>query len=115
MSDEEIIGFYRRLKNVLVNKPYKIIYLDMDDIADGIRIIRKERSDEKGNEFWFPLMLNYLEESPYGKAHALAGEEGLLMHLEHRKSLEHRIIEEIFRENTITLKAKNYSSFWNDL
>ncbi len=115
MSDEEIISFYGRLKNVLADKPYKIIYLDMEDIADGIRIIRKERSDEKGNEFWFPLMLSYLEESPYGKAHALAGERGLLMHLEHRKSLEHRIIEEIFKENTITLKAKNYSSFWNDL
>lgn len=108
MSDEEIIDFYRRLKNILGDKPYKIIYLDMEDIADGIRVIRKERSDEKGNEFWFPLMLQYLEESPYGKAHVLAGEEGLFRHLEHRRVLEHRIIEEIFRENTIILKAKNY-------
>ncbi len=53
-------------------------------------------------------MLQYLEESSYGKAHALSGMEGLLTHLEHRKSLEHRIIEEIFKEKTINLKAKNY-------
>ena len=108
MTDEEILDFYRRLKSVLSDKPYKIIYLDMENIADGIQIIRKERSDEKGNELWFPLMLQYLEESPYGKAHALSGMEGLLTHLEHRKSLEHWIIEEIFKEKTIILKAKNY-------
>ncbi len=108
MTDEEILDFYGRLENVLSDKPYKIIYLDMEDIAGGIQIIRKERSDEKGNELWFPLMLQYLEESPYGKAHALSGIEGLLTHLEHRKSLEHRIIEEIFKEKTIILKAKNY-------
>lgn len=41
MSDEEIIDFYRRLKNILGDKPYKIIYLDMEDIADGIRVDRK--------------------------------------------------------------------------
>lgn len=108
MTDDEIMNFYRKLKDILAGKPYRIIYLDVEDIAGGIDVIRKERSDDKGNELWFPLMLKYLEESPYGKAHALTGLEGLLTHLEHRKALEHRMIKEIFKENTMVVKAKNY-------
>lgn len=108
MTDDEILNFYQRLKDILTDKPYKIIYLDIDDISGGIDIIRKERSDEKGNELWFPLMIKYLEESPCGKEHNLTGLEGLLIHLEKRKALEHRMIDEIFRENSIVVKAKNY-------
>ena len=78
----------------------------MEDIAGGIDTIRKERADDTGKELWFPLMLQYIEESPYGKAHALNGLAGLLTHLEHRKSLEHRIIEAVFKENTLVIKAK---------
>lgn len=109
MTDEEILNFYRRLKRVLADKPYRIIYLDVDDIPGGIDMIRKERSDDKGNELWFPLMIRYLEESTYGKEHMLTGLEGLLTHLNRRKTLEHRIIDEVFKENTIVLKAKNYT------
>lgn len=108
MRDEEILDFYRRLKDVFAYKPYQIIYLDMDDIPGGIDVIRKERSDENGNELWYPLMIKYMEESPYGKEHAFTGMEGLLRHLDRRKALEHRIIEEVFRENTIVIKSKNY-------
>ena len=106
MTDAEILDFYRRLKNVLTDKPYKIIYLDVDDIPAAIDIIRKERSDDNGNELWFPLMIAYIEESPYGKEHALTGLEGLLGHLERRKALEHRIMEEVFKEEAVVVKAK---------
>lgn len=108
MADEEILDFYIKLKSILADKPYKIIYLDMDDISKGIDTIRKERSDDEGNELWFPLMIRYVEESPYGQKHTLTGLEGLLKHLERRRTLEHRIIDEIFKEKTLVVKAKNY-------
>ncbi|MDE5932862.1 MAG: deoxynucleoside kinase [Lachnospiraceae bacterium] len=108
MTDEEILDFYGRLKRVLGDKPYRIIYLDVEDIPAAIDIIRKERSDDEGNELWFPMMVWYLEESPYGKAHGLKGLEGLLGHLEKRKSLEHRIMGEVFGENGIAVRAKEY-------
>lgn len=108
MSDEEILDFYRRLKKVLADKPYRIVYLDVEDIPAAIDIIRKERSDDAGNELWFPMMVWYLEESPYGKAHGLTGLEGLLGHLEKRKALEHRIMGEVFRENAVVVRAKGY-------
>ncbi len=109
MTDEEILDFYRRLKNVLADKTYRIIYLDMEDIQGAIDVIRKERSDDNGNELWFPLMLRYLEESPHGKEHMLTGMEGLIAHLERRKTLELRIIEEVFKEKSAVVKAKKYT------
>lgn len=108
MTEEEIMSFYRKVKQVLENKEFQILYLDVEDIPNTIEIIRKERSDENGNELWFPLMIRYIEESPYGKEHHLKGMEGLLTHLKRRKALEHQIIDEIFSKNTIMLKSKNY-------
>ena len=108
MTEEEIMSFYRKVKQVLDNKEFQILYLDVEDIHNTIEIIRTERSDENGNELWFPLMIRYIEESPYGKEHHLKGMEGLLTHLERRKALEHQIIDEIFSKNTIMLKSKNY-------
>ncbi|MDE5867303.1 MAG: hypothetical protein K2H31_12020, partial [Lachnospiraceae bacterium] len=69
----------------------------------------KERSDDNGNELWFPLMIRYLEESPYGKEHMLPGLEELIAHLERRKALELRIIGEIFKEKSVVVKAKGYT------
>lgn len=109
MTDDEILDFYKRLKTVLSGKPFQIIYLDVDDIREGIEIIRRERSDDKGNELWFPLMMKYLEESPYGKKNSLCDMDGLVAHLERRKALEHRIMNEVFREESVILKAKNYN------
>ena len=108
MTEEEILSFYRKVKQVLESKEFQILYLDVEDIPNTIEIIRKERSDENGNELWFPLMIRYIEESPYVKEHNLKGMEGLLTHLERRKALEHQIIDEIFSKNTIMLKSKNY-------
>lgn len=110
MSDEEILKFYVRLKAVLAGKQYKIIYLNVEDIPNAIDVIRKERLDDKGNELWFPMMLQYLENSPHGKSHALTGLEGLIAHLERRKALEFRILDEVFPENHVVLKAKSNSA-----
>lgn len=108
MTDNEILDFYRRLKNVLADKPYRIVYLDLEDIPGGIDVIRKERSDDAGNELWFPMMLRYLEESPYGRKHKMTGLEGLIGHLEKRRALERRLVDEVFAERAVVVKAKDY-------
>lgn len=107
MREEEILDFYMRLKKVLADKPFQIVYLDVEDIPGAVDTIRKERSDDNGNELWFPVMLEYLEHSPYGKAHSVSGLEGLLMHMEERRKLEHRILMEVFKENSVILRAKS--------
>lgn len=71
MNDDEIVDFYRRVKDTLKGKKYKIIYLSVDNVREAEEIIKKERSDEAGNEMWFPVMIKYLEGAPFFKAHQL--------------------------------------------
>ena len=106
MSDEEIIAFYRRLAEVLKDKSFIIAYLEVEDVAESINVIRKERVDGDGNEVWFPLMMAYIEECPWSKKHDIKGFDGLISHLEHRKALELRLLREVFPEHAVILKSK---------
>ena len=108
MTDEEILGFYRRLRDVLEEKEYRILYLEVDDIAESINIIRRERVDADGNEMWYPLMMAYIEECPWSKKNGIKGFDGLISHLEHRGNLELKILKEVFPEHTVILKSKSY-------
>ena len=107
MNDEEIMAFYQRLYRAIYPKKIKIIYLDVENLQESVENIKKERSDENGVELWFPMMVKYVEESPYGKRNGLSGMVGLLSHLERRKALEHRIIKEVFFKETQILKSKS--------
>lgn len=50
MQDDEILAFYRKVHEILQNNPYKILYLDVEDIAGSLEVIKKERADENGVE-----------------------------------------------------------------
>ena len=108
-SDEEIIGFYRHVLKALEGKDYRIVYLNAEDISGNLAVIRKERSDENGNELWFPLMLQYFNDSPYAKKKGLEGEEALIRHFIHRRDLELRICKEIFPDRSVILPSKKYT------
>ena len=108
MQDEEIIAFYKKIADILAQKQYQILYLDTDDVAGSLEVIRKERVDEKGNEIWYQMMLQFLESCPYGKDHGFNGFDDLVAHLEHRKTLEKRILNEVFSEHAVILKSKDY-------
>ncbi len=108
MTDEEIVAFFLRLKAVLAGRDFQVLYLEADDIAGSLQVIRKERVDANGNEMWFPLMVGFLEDSPHGRRHGLKGFDGLVKHMEHRKSVENRILSEVFPEQAVILKSKNY-------
>jgi deoxyadenosine/deoxycytidine kinase len=107
-SDEEIMDFYREIKEALEGKEYKIMYIRTGDIKANIDVIRKERSDDKGNEMWFPLMMGYFDNSPYAVERGLSGTEALLEHFKHRQELELRICKEIFQGRYKIYKSKDY-------
>lgn len=109
ISDDEIILFYEEIEKVLRDKEYRIIYLETENVSENIDIIRKERSDEHGNEMWFPLMLGYFNESPYAKNRGVSGEAELLKHFLHRQELELKICREVFKDRYTVLKSKNYT------
>ncbi len=107
-SDQDIIDFYKEVRKKLSDKDYQIIYLLTEDIPSSINTIRKERSDEQGNELWFPLMLGFFDESPYAKKNGLSGEEAMFLHFKHRQELELTICKEIFPDRYSVLKSKDY-------
>ncbi|MBO4900651.1 MAG: hypothetical protein J5509_10225 [Lachnospiraceae bacterium] len=108
MPDDEIISFYREVREALEGKDYHIYYLEADDVEGNINVIRKERSDDDGNEMWFPLMMGYFNESPYAKRYGVSGDDELIRHLEHRQELELRICREVFADRFTVLKSKKY-------
>ena len=108
-SDDEIMEFYQDIRNMLHGKNYHIIYLKTDDIRGNLEVIRKERSDDKGNEIWFPLMLGFFNDSPFAKKNGLNGEDDLIHHFQHRQKLELQICEEIFSTKYTVIPSKAYS------
>ena len=108
MSDDEIVSFYSDIREALKGKEYRILYLRSDDIEQNIAQIRKERSDENGNELWFPVMIDYFDNCPYSRAHNKSGGKDLIGHLSHRQELELRLCRELFADKAVILKSKAY-------
>ena len=108
MPDEEIIDIYREVRDALEGKDYHIYYLEADDVEGNINVIRKERSDDDGNEMWFPLMMGFFNDSPYAKHFDVSGDDELIRHFKHRQDLELRICREVFADRHTILKSKNY-------
>lgn len=106
LSDEEILSFYRRLYAIMPKEHFRLLYLYSDRIAENIRVIQEERSDDQGNQMWYPMMMEYLVNSPYGKAHGYKGFEDLISHLKHRQQVELRIVREIIGQRATILPAK---------
>ena len=107
-EDDAIVDFYRRLFGDVPREGFLLLYLYDEHLEESTRVIRKERSDDKGNPLWYPLMLDYLTASPYGKAHGCQGFEDLVRHFRHRQQLELRILQEVIGSQTVILPAKQW-------
>ena len=106
LPEDAVFAFYEEAYGILKGKGFGLVYLDSEEILENLLYIKKERSDEEGNEMWYPLMLNYLKESPYGKAHGYEGVEDVAEHFTRRRYLELKIIREVIREDCLILHAK---------
>ena len=109
MEEKQIADFYKEAYGILKPGGFLMFYLEPGNIRENILQIKKERSDEKGVELWYPLMLNYLTESPYGKAHGYKDFEDMISHFERRCEIEANIVENVLKTDCIKLQAKNYS------
>ena len=108
IPEQDIVDFYREAYEILKPKGFQMLYLKSDNIRENILQIKRERSDENGVELWYPLMLKYLQESPYGKVHGFEGLDDMIAHFERRCALEERIIREVLKDDCTVLRAKEY-------
>ena len=108
LSDEEIVAFYRELFDRVDKENFHLFYLYSENIEEILQVVKKERSDNAGNEMWYPLMMNYLKDSPYGKKHGYEEFDDMVAHFKHRQMLEMRVIKEVLRECAVVLPAKEW-------
>lgn len=108
LSEQEILAFFAELFAELRDKDFVMLYLYSDTIADNIRQIKKERSDENGVEMWYPLMLGYLNDTPYGKKHPFADVEDMAAHFIRRANMECKVIAHVLKDHAILVPAKHY-------
>ena len=108
LSDEEIMEFYRDLFEIVDTKKLLLFYMYSDKLEENIKTIQKERCDDKGNELWYQMMLEYMIHSPYGKKNGCYTSNDLINHFKHRQQLELSIIREIVGKNAVILPAKEY-------
>lgn len=108
LNDEEIVDFYSEMFALIDKDNFCLLYLYSEELVENIQIIKKERSDQQGNEMWYPLMLEYLVNSPYGKKHGYSGLEDMISHFKHRQELEMRIIREVVGDKATILPAKEW-------
>lgn len=107
-EDEQILDFYRELVANLNADSFLIIRLLSTDIENSIEQIKKERINERGEEFWYNLMMDYIKQSPYGKSHGYHCFDDLLKHFNRRISLEKRVSNELLPNRCINVESKNY-------
>ena len=105
-SDEEILAFYREVRDVLAAKPWRVLYLETADIPGSIGAVSRERVDENGAPVWFRMLLEFFDGCPWAAARGLSGEAALLDHLAHRQALELRICRELFPDRVTVLPSK---------
>ena len=108
MSEQEILDFYEEGFAQLKEKNFVLLYLYSEQIEENILQIKAERADGNGVEMWYPLMLRYLNETPYGKKHPFAGVEDMAAHFRRRMQMEMQIIEKVIGKQAIILPAKEY-------
>ncbi|MBR4026504.1 MAG: hypothetical protein IKJ01_02950 [Lachnospiraceae bacterium] len=108
LSDDEIVTFYYELYSKIDKEHFLLLYLYSDKLEESIAIIKKERSDSMGNEMWYPMMLKYLIDSPYGKSYGYRTLEDMITHFQHRQQLELRIIKEVIDNKAVILTAKEW-------
>ena len=108
LKDDEIVEFYRELYGRVNQDNFRLLYLYSDKLEDNIKVIKKERSDQSGNELWYQMMLEYLIHSPYGEKHGYSTFEDMITHFRHRQQLEMRIISEVIGDRAIVLPAKEW-------
>lgn len=108
LSEEEILIFYRELFERIDQENFLMLYLYSEEIEVNTEQAKRERVDENGREIWFELMLQYLNESPYGRLHPFCTVSDVAAHFRRRLEIEQMLIRELLREQCIVIPAKQY-------
>lgn len=108
LEEEQILDIFRELFVPLKDKNFLMVYLWSDQVEENIARIKAERSDQNGVEMWYPLMLRYLNDTPYGKKHPFQDVEDMSAHFRHRMDMELKVTRQVLGDQAIVVPAKEY-------
>jgi uncharacterized protein YpiB (UPF0302 family) len=107
-DENQILEFYQQLIANIDMEAFLLIRLVTPDIEESLLQIIDERVDENNEKIWFQMVLEYYNQSPYGKKHPFNGVEDLIAHFTRRIRLEKSIMDQLFPNNYVELKSKQY-------
>jgi len=103
-KDVEYISQYMcDLISTVKNLKPKLIYLSQDDVRETITRVSKDRiaKDRSKGRDWIDLVIDYIENCPYGIKHQLKGFEGVIEYFENRQQIEQKIFEDLTIDKVI--------------
>ncbi|MCL2322179.1 MAG: thymidylate kinase [Oscillospiraceae bacterium] len=91
-----------------------LIYLSQPNVRETIERVAKQRVFEDGS--WIDMVIDYSENTPYGKLRGIKGFEGAVQIIEERKRMELEIIKSM-PINTIVLENPDYDweALWKEV
>lgn len=109
-DEKQIVDTYREILPYIDIDNFLMLRLvnDENHLIENIVKIKEERVNEQGEQIWYHMMTDYLNQSPYGKLHPFKNFDDLLEHFNRRVLLEDKVIEELFKDYCINIESKNY-------
>lgn len=104
----QILEFYREMLARINMDHFYMIRLKCKNIAQSIDAVKRERVNERGEELWYAMMLQYFVDSPYGKANGCHSHGDLLAHFQRRINIEDAIVKTLLGGRYLELESKNY-------
>ena len=92
----------------------KLIYLNQLSVKETLNRVAKERVSDNKEVYpdWIDIIIEYFENSNYGKHNNINGFDGLVRYFEKRQEIELKIIENLSIDNLIVY---NHNYDWKDI
>ena len=116
--EEKLCEYLLSLMNIVEKLNPVLIYLTQPDIKETISRVAKERisPDKAIMKDWIDMVIDWVENSKYGKINNLKGLDGTIRFFEDRKRVELSVLEKLpIKKYIINNPDYNWDSVFNDI
>lgn len=117
MSLEEIYDYYDRFQEVLKDIKVKVIYIKQLNIDKTLALITDQRRTTDKNLYkdWIDHVIDYFENSKYGKDKNYIGYDGALRYFKYRQTIELKLLDHLSIEKVILDLDDDYDQVFNNM
>jgi hypothetical protein len=116
MEAEDIQAYLLDLIEPVLPLEPVLLYLSQASVQEGLKKISEIRVNDLGEKIWMERVLEYIEESPYGKAHQLKGFDGFVEFFQRRKNIEESVLSRLpIQVYKIDNPDKDYEIAWQKI